>query len=304
VSNIRKPDWVKWKLHPEVRLWQAVALWMDIEPEAVKHNPHSWMSGEHSFEESDEFERRISIAKANVGKSIRTGAIDLGSHLHSTVGLATFAAWAVALAGEGFSIPPELAALAEQPAAPLCDAEYAAAKHKIFWTFHEAACYLAGVPVGDRSQVTDPQSTSLVKRIYDDVKDGADAELFDWKETRASDRWLGGRRATPCDLLQFAANRAPVIGYSIPAPLLDLSKAATPKGSAAPDEPLSTKERNTALVIIAALAKHARIDISQPSKAANVIVSEAALLGARLGQRTVENWLKEAPDAIERRAVK
>ena len=37
----RHPDWVKWKLHPDVMLWQAVALWLDIDPDRVRINRSS-----------------------------------------------------------------------------------------------------------------------------------------------------------------------------------------------------------------------------------------------------------------------
>jgi len=62
---------------------------------------------------------------------------------------------------------------------------------------------------------------------------------------------------------------------------------------------LGNRERTTLLVIIAALAKLPKIDVTHPSKAAEAIESETALMGARVAKRTIENHLKRIPDAIE-----
>ena len=54
---------------------------------------------------------------------------------------------------------------------------------------------------------------------------------------------------------------------------------------------LGSRERTTLLTIIAALAKEAEIDISQPSKAALVIERLTELLGERVAARTIEDKL-------------
>ena len=54
---------------------------------------------------------------------------------------------------------------------------------------------------------------------------------------------------------------------------------------------LGSRERTTLLTIIAAFAKQAEIDISQPSKAALVIESLTELLGERVAARTIEDKL-------------
>lgn len=67
------------------------------------------------------------------------------------------------------------------------------------------------------------------------------------------------------------------------------------------EKPVSTKERTTFLTIIALLAQEAKIDSRKPSKAAQLIVTLANKAGIQLGQRTVEEYLKQIPDALERR---
>ena len=68
------------------------------------------------------------------------------------------------------------------------------------------------------------------------------------------------------------------------------------------DRPLGERERATLLTVIAALAKTAGIDVSQPSKASGQIEAlTTQTLGTRIPARTVENHLKAIPDALERR---
>ena len=66
-------------------------------------------------------------------------------------------------------------------------------------------------------------------------------------------------------------------------------------------KPIATKERTTLLAIIGGIAKAADFDISQPTVAAKAIVKALDESGAKIGQRTVENALKEVADAIERK---
>lgn len=68
------------------------------------------------------------------------------------------------------------------------------------------------------------------------------------------------------------------------------------------DKPLSNKERETFLIIIAALAKEAKLDIAKPSKAGELIANMTALLGVSVSATTIENKLKEIPKALESRA--
>lgn len=67
------------------------------------------------------------------------------------------------------------------------------------------------------------------------------------------------------------------------------------------EKPLKTKEKTSLLTIIALLAEEAKIDWRQPTKAATNIVHQADRLGVQIGQRTIEEYLKQIPDALERR---
>ncbi len=63
---------------------------------------------------------------------------------------------------------------------------------------------------------------------------------------------------------------------------------------------LGERERTTLLVIIAALAKELRLDISQPSKTAISIEALIGKMGASVSARAIENHLNRASMAVEK----
>jgi hypothetical protein len=67
------------------------------------------------------------------------------------------------------------------------------------------------------------------------------------------------------------------------------------------ENPIGLRERTTLLVIIAALAKMAKLDVNRPSKAAAAIESQTILDGVRVAARTIEGHLNCIPDALESR---
>jgi hypothetical protein len=67
------------------------------------------------------------------------------------------------------------------------------------------------------------------------------------------------------------------------------------------EKPIERRERSTLLILIAALADMARIDISKPSAAAATIESKTAQMGARVSSRTIENHLKRVPEVLDSR---
>ena len=67
--------------------------------------------------------------------------------------------------------------------------------------------------------------------------------------------------------------------------------------------PVSSRERNTLLCIIAALCHESKIDFRKPSSAAVVIRDIAHnKLGVAIGETTIEGHLKKIPDTLEHRA--
>ncbi len=68
------------------------------------------------------------------------------------------------------------------------------------------------------------------------------------------------------------------------------------------ERPVARRERSTLLVIIAALAKLARIDVSKASSAATSIESQTVLMGTRVAARTIENHLRHIAEALENKS--
>ena len=65
MSDENKPNWKEWKHMPEVQAWQACALLLDIEPNSIKRNPYSWMTGpgiDQLFEDGD----HLTVGKLSV----------------------------------------------------------------------------------------------------------------------------------------------------------------------------------------------------------------------------------------------
>ncbi len=78
-------------------------------------------------------------------------------------------------------------------------------------------------------------------------------------------------------------------------------RAAVSMGDGPKERPLETRERTTLLVIIGALLKLAKLDLSKPTKTAGVIESETALMGARVSARAIEEHLKKISAAVDAR---
>jgi hypothetical protein len=64
------------------------------------------------------------------------------------------------------------------------------------------------------------------------------------------------------------------------------------------DKPMTIRERNTLLTIIAVLCKDAGYDYTKAAKTAGLIQSTAAGMGVSIGETTIENHLKKIPDAL------
>jgi hypothetical protein len=75
------------------------------------------------------------------------------------------------------------------------------------------------------------------------------------------------------------------------------ARLSEPEGTL--QRPLGRRERDSLLVVIAALARLARIDVAKPSKAAAVIEGETSRMGSRVAARTIEDHLKRIPEALE-----
>ena len=108
----RPPNWNKWRLMPKARLWQCVALSMNIDPDKVNTDDVSWRGVRTLFNgESQEFRDRQDMACANAGEDGALRPADYGeSPDFYSVSLREFAAWVPI----GWESPPELLAMASE----------------------------------------------------------------------------------------------------------------------------------------------------------------------------------------------
>ena len=112
-----KPNWGKWKHFHIVKLWQAVALWADINPDRVHYGPGAvhlaGFRGDWIVDMAPApaaFTDRLDVAISNL-LELKVEHMVSGRPAEWDITLASFAARVRSF--EGFTVPPELAALAE-----------------------------------------------------------------------------------------------------------------------------------------------------------------------------------------------
>jgi len=66
----------------------------------------------------------------------------------------------------------------------------------------------------------------------------------------------------------------------------------------ATEKPLSSKERNTLLIIIGVLCSECKLDYTKAAKTAGLIQGMAAFMKIRIGETTIEGYLKKIPDSL------
>jgi hypothetical protein len=79
-------------------------------------------------------------------------------------------------------------------------------------------------------------------------------------------------------------------------------ETADPAADSGDDRPLTTRERNTLLVVIATLCAELKIDPNRPAKSASIIKDAAVRNGLSIGESTIEGVLKKLPEAIAARS--
>jgi hypothetical protein len=105
-KNIQTPDWSEWLSLPRVKVWQACALSLDIEPNAMNASAHGWMAPEGApfFDEENfpsqevmkEFEKRARVLLANMATdSFSAPVLNMASPKLHQLRLDEFVRWAV-----------------------------------------------------------------------------------------------------------------------------------------------------------------------------------------------------------------
>jgi hypothetical protein len=110
-SQDRAANWQIWKHIIEVKLYEAVALSLNIDPKKIRHNSHSWMAGRRLFDEDQEFKDRLFLVERSLDKLGVLNFANVG-YLGGdpVISLKAFAAWAVSI---GWELPNEITELAD-----------------------------------------------------------------------------------------------------------------------------------------------------------------------------------------------
>ena len=111
----RKPNWNKWKLIPNAKIWAVAALSLDIDPDKVKHNPQGWMANAFTTLEGQDFKDRVEVITANAmndkSSLLYIVTLNQGGVEYCEISIANFAKWAIS---KSLSLPSELAGLASK----------------------------------------------------------------------------------------------------------------------------------------------------------------------------------------------
>ena len=111
----RKPNWNKWKLIPNAKIWAVAALSLDIDPDKVKHNPQDWMANAFTTLEGQDFKDRVEVITANAmndkSSLLYLVTLNQGGVEYCEISIANFAKWAIS---KSLSLPSELAGLASK----------------------------------------------------------------------------------------------------------------------------------------------------------------------------------------------
>ena len=177
-------------------------------------------------------------------------------------------------------------------------------KHEV-WSLYEAALLFADINPdsvklkNDLNKFDFLRLTSLKGITYDDRKANLDEcmVLLNYENT-SSDiyRCLSGKNES--DTAQNWIDLAISKQFTIP------WQEVIEQGiymSRNIEKPLKDIERNSLLIIIAALAKEAKVDINKISKAGEYIAGLTDQLGSSVGATTIERHLKKIKNAIESR---
>ena len=125
---IPRPKWDEWQHTPNVRLFEACALSIDIDPRSMTSTGNDWMIGYPTLstyaakcfpnqDKADEYHLRQRVLWANVPNSelFPSAVVHPKNPSVSTTSLKEFAAWAVSVV-KWEHMPPELVAMAQTPA--------------------------------------------------------------------------------------------------------------------------------------------------------------------------------------------
>ena len=309
MAKDRSPNWAKWKHIPEVMLWQAVALSLDIDPD-VADRSYSWKAEATLTGESKAFKDRLDVLLANFDRHslLKPTSLSLSDRDESTLRIDMFATWAISL---DWIVPPQLASMAVETHEPVPASDAIAIWGTVqLWTLLEAAYLLAGAvpPVAVKGTIKfvatplsdeDLQLESLMglsARNYRELKDATDLGQLEYFEPRTGS--IGNRRVKPSECVAWAMSR----GLTVPECFVALAAQA---GKRSERPALHPKERESLLKLIIAMAVKAyKYDPRvERSDATRKIADDVGECGLSIDTDTVKKWLDKAAELVSDEAV-
>lgn len=305
MTKDRSPNWAKWKHIPDVMLWQAVALSLNIDPDLADRS-YSWKAEGTVTGELKEFKDRLDILLANFGRGrlLKPTSLSLSDPEEATLRLDTFAAWAISI---GWPIPSDLAALSIeslQLEPTLADPD----RWKVaqLWTLLEASYLLSStdppvVPKGVIKYIGTPMTdqdlqlenlAGMSARIYRDLKDATDLGQLEFVGSRTGG--IGNRRVEPTKCITWALGR----GLHVPECFIGL---ATQSAKSAERPSLLPKEKESLLTLVISMAirGYGYDPRAKRSETTSEILGDIAECGLSLDAGTVKKWLTAGADLIE-----
>ena len=182
-----------------------------------------------------------------------------------------------------------------------------------YWGFEQGLFYLVGISEMPEFFAEDIDGTlhvikTLEQETFTEAQEQHIIEAFMRKVSRLQKIWNSGghpQSNPPMYYIEWALSKKidiPWLQYAIDHGFYKPNTTTDNQQPTTIDKPLSNKERETLLVIIAALAKDSKVDISKTSKAGELIANMTDLLGSPVGATTIETLLKKIPKALESRA--
>ena len=281
-----RPKWRKWQHIPDVKVWEAVALSIDIEPESEWFSEGKWIANKDS-QKYRLFRERITVATRN--NALTRKWLNLVDPTLHGVSLGDFANWANDLR---WTIPPELTEIGtrmtERQKTGAGSVDYTYWRSLDLWTLVEGAFLLARLEPQKDEKIDD--DGSLQGKNYRRIKDAVTLGKIPKHDSRTGR--IGSALIRPKDCVAWAKKS----GISVPSELDDLSDNDD-------RDELEGKERTSALKLIIgmAIACYKYDPYAAKSTVPAAIAKDLDTLGIGITAETVKEWLNKSIPHLPRR---
>jgi hypothetical protein len=254
LPRYEKPDWSYWETVAGIKLWEAVALAVNIDPRSFYSFGERQLDKFFNRNQPPSFTKLLALALANVavGGVLKPPSLDLESpegFEESEVKIARFIKWAKSL---NLELPANF---------PGTTRVALATNVEIQLDGSERSSLLALIAIlADQAKIDISQPSKAASLIQ---------SLVEHMGARISAGAIAGH------LKRVSSRNA---------------------------KPFGQREQTTLLVLIAALCKELKVDLSNPSRAAELIEGVTMRKGAHIAAPTIEEFLKRVPTAMAKRA--